>query len=194
VVVGVAVAMLVIGACGGKDDALGPTATVPQPTTTTDPYAVPAVIDEAYVNRVLAGLDHAVGEVTRMVVSERTVPPEAVGRLKAIYLDADLLQLVVDTYQNDLFHGLEGIRPTPGDRKTTVIELLTVKSRCVFATVTTDASAVALTPDATYQQWVGIIQAEPTESTAIYNGTNWGFVYEGFTPDLSSPTDPCVAF
>ena len=32
-------------------------ATVPAPTTTTNPYAVPAVIDAAYVNRVLAGLD-----------------------------------------------------------------------------------------------------------------------------------------
>jgi hypothetical protein len=30
-------------------------ATVPAPTTTTNPYAVPAVIDAAYVNRVLAG-------------------------------------------------------------------------------------------------------------------------------------------
>ena len=36
-------------------------ATVPAPTTTTNPYAVPAVIDAAYVNRVLAGLDAADG-------------------------------------------------------------------------------------------------------------------------------------
>ena len=64
------VGLVVLGACGGgDDDALGPTATLPQATTTTDPYAVPAVIDEAYVNRVLAGLDQAVGEVTRLVVS-----------------------------------------------------------------------------------------------------------------------------
>ena len=53
-------AVIAVGAltgCGGDGSgtADGPTATVP--TTPPDPYAVPAVIDEAYVNRVLAALD-----------------------------------------------------------------------------------------------------------------------------------------
>ena len=47
--VGVLVAAPATGvACGGKDEPLVPTATVPQGTsTTTNPYAVPPVIDEA---------------------------------------------------------------------------------------------------------------------------------------------------
>jgi hypothetical protein len=192
-VVGLAVAALAMFACGADKEPLGPTATVAQATTTTKPYAIPPVIDEAYVNRVLAGLDHAVGDVTRIIVASQTIPPEAIDRLKAIYLDTELLQLVVDTYQKDLLHGLEGIRPTPGDRNTTVTDLLTVKSGCVFAAVRTDASAVALTPNATYEQWIGLIPTKTTGVTVPYNTTNWGFVYEGFTPDLSSPPDPCVA-
>ena len=60
---------VLVGACGGggNDEPLGPTATVPQGTTTTNPYAVPPVIDEPYVNRVLAGLDQGVGDIVRLV-------------------------------------------------------------------------------------------------------------------------------
>ena len=94
-VVGVLVAALATGvACGGKDEPLGPTATVPQATTTTNPYAVPPVIDEAYVNRVLAGLDQAVGDVIRLVVSSRTLSPEALDRLRTIYV-GDALDLSI---------------------------------------------------------------------------------------------------
>ena len=167
-VVGVVVAALLAGACGGKDEPLGPTATVPQGTTTTNPYAVPAVIDEAYVNRVLAGLDQAVGDVTRLVVLNRTLPPEAIDRLRVIYVDDGLLQLVVDTYEHDLLSGLEGVRPNPGNRRTTVTELLTVKPRCIFAKVHTDVSAVALRSGAMVDQWVGLVPMEtPPQSASM---------------------------
>ncbi len=188
-VVGVVVAAL-LTSCGGREEPLGPTATVPQGTTTTNPYAIPAVIDAAYVNRVLAGLDQAVGDVTRLIVATRTVPPEAIDRLKVIYLDRGLLQLVVDTYQHDLLGGLEGVRPDPGNRRTTVTELLTVKPRCVFARVQTDASAVALSPSSMREQWVGIIHME-TAPPVSFNATRWGYIYEGFDRDLPVPSDPC---
>ena len=51
-----------------------------QTTTTTNPYAVPPVIDAAYVNRVLAGLDAAVGDVVRMVVKTDPAPRDIVQR------------------------------------------------------------------------------------------------------------------
>ncbi len=179
-------------ACADKSEPLGPTATVPRATTTTNPYAIPAVIDEAYVNRVLAGLDQAVGDVTRLIVGSKTFPPEAVDRLKVIYLDDGLLQLAVDTYQRDLLRDLEGIRSDPGNRRTTVTELLTVGPRCVFAKVRTDASAVAVTPDATYEQWVGLVPLDE-KPPASFNATGWGFIYEGFTREISAPDDPCDA-
>ena len=87
VVVGVAAAVVAVGVagCGGDGSGAtdGPTASVP--TTPPDPYAVPAVIDEAYVNRVLAALDQANGDVDGLVVScTNALPPEAIDRLKAI--------------------------------------------------------------------------------------------------------------
>ena len=94
VVWGVAAAVVAVGVagCGGDDSgaADGPTASVP--TVPPDPYAVPAVIDEAYVNRVLAALDQAVGDVVRMVVSTKSYPPDAIERLQALYV-GDCLQL-----------------------------------------------------------------------------------------------------
>ncbi len=81
--VGMVVALLLLSAaCGGKDEPLGPIGSVPQATTTTNPYAVPEVIDEAYVNRVLAGLDQAYGDLTRLIVSTENIVPEAIDRLK----------------------------------------------------------------------------------------------------------------
>lgn len=68
----VAALALAASACSSSTGAARPpSATVGTETprtTTTNPYAVLAVIDTAYVNRVLAGLDAAVGGVTRLVV------------------------------------------------------------------------------------------------------------------------------
>ena len=80
-----------LAACSdSSSDKASPAATVatePAPTTTIDPYAVPPVIDVAYVNRVLAELDRVMGDVTRLVVRTRTIPPEAYDRLRALYPD-----------------------------------------------------------------------------------------------------------
>src|SRR5436305_12121423 len=83
-------------------------ATEPAPTTTTNPYAVPTVIDAAYVNRVLAGLDAINGDVTRQVVSTRTIPRDAYDRMRALYGDDHWLQLRIDSFQSDLRRNLAG--------------------------------------------------------------------------------------
>ena len=90
--------LLACAACGGNDKPLGPAATVPQATTTTNPYAVPPVIDEAYVNHVLAGLDQAVGDITRLIVNDGRVSDEAADRLEALYI-GNALALKLQGYQ-----------------------------------------------------------------------------------------------
>jgi hypothetical protein len=191
-VVGVVAGMLLSGACGSKEEPLGPTATVPQATTTTDPYAVPAVIDEAYVNRVLAGLDQAVGDVTRLVVSSRTIPREAVERLKALYVGRSL-QLSVDLYQDDIFNNFEGYRESPGNQATTLVRLIDVNPGCIFAQVNTDFSAVSLYPDpALSNAWVALVPLDDSQDPNGYNPTRWAFASEGFRKDLSQPENPCA--
>lgn len=180
-------------ACGGNSIDDVPTATVPEAVTTTtaaDPYAVPAVIDAAYVNRVLAGLDAAVGEVVRLVVRTRSFPPEAYERLKAVYADPDALQLEIDGFQIDLSQGLAGLRPDPGLELTTVTRLISAQPACVFAEVERDRSALRSQPGV-YRTtlWVALRSVD----ASVNNRTRWAFIYNGFQPDRSQPPDPCVA-
>ncbi len=191
-VVGVLVACVLVVACSDKKEALGPTATLPQPTTTIDPYAIPPVIDEPYVNRVLAGLDQGVGDIVRLVVSSRTIPPEAVERLKAFYV-GKALQLEVDNFQRDMFDDFMGYREIPGNQTSTIIRLIDVSPSCIFAEVHIDFSAVSETPNpALSNQWVALVPLEPLQDPNSYNPTRWKFTYQGFRQDLSAPPNPCA--
>jgi hypothetical protein len=190
-VVGVLLAGSILGACGGEEQPLGPTATVPQGTTTTNPYAVPAVIDEPYVNRVLAGLDHAMGEVTRMVVREESISQEAISRLKALYA-GDYLNLTLASFEADLRNGLSTYREKPGDRTTVVTQLISTSPSCVFAEVSRDYSAASNLPSVVeVVQWIAI---QPTVSQfPDYNPTRWMLLYDGYDKGRVAPSNPCDA-
>lgn len=172
----------------------GPTVpTEPATTTTTDPYAVPAVIDVAYVNRVLAGLDAITGDVVRLVVQTRTIPREAYDRLRAIYTDDHWLQADIDSFQADLRSGLAGYRQQPGNAITTVTRLMTVVSKCIFARVNRDYSAVGTNSSATDTQWIALKPLDQARDPQGYNKTSWALAYNGATPTQSQPPDPCAA-
>ena len=193
VVWGVAAGMVVavgVAGCGGDDSgADGPTATVP--TVPPDPYAVPAVIDEAYVNRVLAGLDQASGDVTRLVVGARTIPPEAIERLRSIYV-GDFLQVRLDSFQGDLLADFKGYKDNPGNRRTTVARIIVATPACIFAQVNRDISDVSLNPDPRLStQWVGLVLIDPSTDPLDYNPTPWGFKVDGLQRDYSQPANPC---
>lgn len=195
VAMGVAAAMVVgaLTACGGDGDGdadAGPTASVP--TMPPDPYAVPAVIDEAYVNRVLAALDQAVGDVVRMVVSTKTLSPEAIERLQAVYV-GDALQQRFRIFQNDIFNGLTAFQPNPGNKKTIVAALLSIESSCVFAKVSRDFSEVSVQPDPRLAtQWVALRLSDSATKTGRYNPTPWVVIYDGFPENHTEPPNPCV--
>ena len=190
---------LLLTACGGGGDAdlADPPETVgtqPPQTTTTDPYAVPDVIDEAYVNRVLAGLDAVMGDVVRLVLQTRTIPPEAVERLRTVYVTPGGLQLELDVLQETARRGFSGFLPTPGNTVTTVTQLITTRRTCVFAKVNRDYSAVASAPRPELQtQWVAL---RPTGgSSPPANPTGWAYLYNGFERNLGPPPeDPCVGY
>ncbi len=187
-----------LGACSSADEPAAPTATlgtVPPVTPTTDPYAVPAVIDEAYVNRVLEALDAANGDVLRLVVRERTIPTEALDRLRALYLDEELLQLQIDVPQSDLRRGLSGIRAEPGNQRTIVKQMITIKPSCLYVRADRDSAQVATNPRPELRTiWIGLVPMDESRDVAQYNPTPWAFVYEGFQRDLSAPpVDPCAA-
>ncbi len=176
---------------GARSSASNTVATEPAPTTTTSPYAVPAVIDAAYVNRVLAGLDAAMGEVTRLILRTQTIPPEAYARLRSIYGDDEGLQLAIDTFQSDIRRNFASYKPNPGTKLTTVNQLLTSRPTCIFVRVTRDYSPVGLNALTADTQWIAIKPLDQSRDPDRFNPTSWAFAYEGYPPDRTQPPDPC---
>lgn len=167
-------------------------ATLPPTTTTTDPYAVPATIDVAYVNRVLAGLDQVMGDAGRSLVHSRTVTAEIYDRLRSIYAENSLLQLVVESVEDEIRKNFSGYKPNPGDRVTTVTRVITAQSSCIFVRVQRDYSAMSPDAGTTDPQWVALRPLEQSRDPHQYNRTSWAMIYDGFTPDGSQPANPCI--
>lgn len=182
----VTVLALAGGACSsGDDDSAGPTTTMPAalPTTTTttqpaDPYAIPEVIDEAYVNRVLAALDQIDGDVLRRVVANEGIDPEVLKMLRAIYNDPQY-EIELEGFRALLSRGLGNFKSPPGNRKTIASRLITARRDCIFLEASTDFSEVlkAEPPDASDEREVFTLR--PTQEGANPNGlnpTSWSVV------------------
>lgn len=191
---------LLLGGCADKPaEPEVPAATVPTApatTATTNPYAVPPVIDAAYVNRVLAWFDQVEGDISRSIMSSRSLKPDDVARLRAIHASDGAFQVALDAIQFDIRSGFNGALPNPGNTKTVVVEILTAKSSCVYVKVDRDASAVARNPNpALRTEWVALrrLDSPPTSS----NPTGWGYVLNGGGGGASPRApdrDPCAQF
>lgn len=181
--------------CSRSPAAAPPSATVgtePPRTTTTDPYAVPAVIDEAYVNRILSVFDAINGEVSRLVVRTRTIPPEAIDRYRSIYGKGKALQLQVDLLQNDMLNSFADYKDPPGDQRTTVERLLTVTPTCLFVQVQRDYSAVTVQSNPSPSRlWVVLLPDPGDIDPWQYNPTPWYSPYDGYDRGRVAPPDPC---
>ena len=186
-----------LAACSPDDEPAAPTATLgtaPPVTPTTDPYAVPPVIDAAYVNRVLEALDAAVGEVVRIVVREKRIPQEAADRLQALYLDERRIQLELDSFQDDMRDNFRSYRTEPGNQDSTVLDLISGTPTCIFAKIRRDYSMVGTAiADNSITQWVGLKPRDPSRDLRGFNPTPWAIVVDGFQQDLSQPKNPCGA-
>ena len=197
--VAVAAVTVVLAACSDNGDgALGvPSATVataPATTTTTNPYAVPAVIDAAYVNRVLAGLDAAFGDVARDLARTKQLPDRTVERLKGIYGNLEIFNLQFGVLQVYARTAPIPLPDVPGNKRTTVQELLISQRECIYASVMRDYSAFVGRAQPARTEWVALKPLQPGTDIVGINPTGWAYVYEGSDPDGRAPsTSPCSA-
>ncbi len=186
-----AIALLVPACRGGDKSEAGPTATVPPApatTTTTNPYAVPEVIDKAYVERVLAGLDGVVGDIVRLVIATRGIPQDAVDRVKAVYLDREGQNLELAGLSHDVRDGFRAYRENPGDKHSTVTNVLIATPSCVFVEVNRDYSEVGISQSSKpSREWIVLKPLDPAQDPHSYNPTPWAFAAIGVEP----PPDPC---
>ncbi len=175
--VAVAMALALVGACsssGSNETADTTVPTAPPETTTTaagDPFAIPDVIDEAYVNRVLAALDQIDGDAVRDVVARGTITFESNARVRAIYNDPEYGQQAEGL--RDLLAGDSArFKAPPGNRKTTVLRLMHANAECIFAAVKVDFSQVVVSPPSTAPDEFQALVLERTQLAADPEGLN----------------------
>lgn len=171
---------IVAGACspGGAD---GPETTVPTSATTVattavaDPFAIPALIDAAYVDRVLAALNKVEGDLVRELVERNAVDTSARSRLRAIYNDPKFEQ-EFDSLIKLFGRGTAEFKRPPGDRVTTVTEVVSASPACILVRTSSDYSDVVVNPPPKEPGEVDVTTLRPTQAEADpenLNPTPW---------------------
>ena len=196
-----ALAAAALAACSGGDDdetadPTVPTAvsTVPPTTGQADVATIPEVIDEPYLNRVLAALDEVDGQATRIIVARKDFVPEAGELLASIYRGEEFEEQAetwLDILDRD--PALAGIRPNPGNRKSTVDRLVSSSRACVWMAVKRDYADTAATPPPPRTEYVALRPKEASDDVRKRNPTAWVIVDDGFTEDGSEPGNQCAA-
>lgn len=194
-------ALVVLTAC--RDSSAGEArTTVPTrpPTssttaTTAVSYDVPAVIDAAYVEKVMAALDHVEGEAARYLASKRQLDEDWVRFLAAIY-DSKAMSLTQQAWLKIAGNEYTSLSERPGDPVTTVERLLLVSTECIVFEATRDFSALFKEPDPPRpQRYVALVPTPPGRNPGSYNPTPWIMSFDGRFKDGGEPTqaDVCTS-
>jgi hypothetical protein len=196
-IVAVLVGALAVAGCtksaGAPPEPTVPTA--PSTSSTTAPIdvsVIPPVIDEPYLTAVLAALDEVDSEATRMIVAAKNLTPAAADYLNAIYSDEEFTRQVdrwYDSFAEDLQLG--GIRPSPGNRVTTVDRIIATSPSCVWLAVRRDYSAVNFDPGPRRVEYVSLEPLDRSNDPRSLNRTAWMITEDGFLSNGGEPTNPC---
>jgi hypothetical protein len=183
-------------ACGGGDDegsaaTTAPTTEAPTTTAPTDPFAVPAEIDEAYVERVVNELYRVAGDALRGVVQAGEVTPEARAQLSTVFTE-DNVDGFVSEFEYWVQVDFEPLERPPGDIISTVQQIRVAQDSCISAEVQQDLSAVVTDPDDP-GPLVAVLRGGDGAAAGGENPTPWRLdgVYgpDGFDEEL----DGCAA-
>ncbi len=162
------------------------TTTVAAPTTAPDPFAVPATIDAAYVDRVLVELNKVYGDVARKVITTNRFERADLDPLGAIF-NPPLLDV-----QAGLFRDLPNLdralfKDPIGSREMMVLEVITALPDCIFVKVSFDVSQVVVAPPQNEEKYVTLSPTPKDADPGHLNPTTWSMVNES-----NARQDPCV--
>lgn len=175
---------LLTGACRGDTDtgdATNTTAdTVPASTTTTppaDPFAVPATIDAAYVDRVLVELNRVYGDVVRTVRARGRYERGDAAVLLTIF-NPPLYERQAEIF-GDIPTQDAGLFKDPvGNRVMKVQQLITAGPDCILAKVGFDFSAVLKDPPPANPSYITLKPKRPGSDPKGVNPTPWAMTRE----------------
>jgi hypothetical protein len=195
---GAVVMLALLAACSsGSDDADGattterPTTTEAETTTTTsapDPFTVPddpADIDEAYVEAVLAELEHINGDALRLAVSEGLSPEvrELIESANAF----DQAAREIETMVQLSITGFEGVAAPPGDVVLDVQSILVASATCIAADVVEDYRPVGPEGVSGVRTRIELVSSEGS------NPTPWRFSLRHALEAEEAPPSPCAS-
>ena len=144
---------------------------------------MPDVIDEAYVNQVLAELNRIYGDAGRMVFAAGAITDASMALVESMSTTDEQIFLVgsLDTFANQPAL----LRDPPGDLVLTVEEILGYSANCLFAEVMLDNSAIAVDPIEPASEFI-------TLTSAPGNATGWLQAGSAISVNDEQPANPCV--
>jgi hypothetical protein len=175
--------LALLAACSSKPDH-GAT-TLPRPTTTTSTtsaqrYAIPDPITPAYVNDVLAALNHVYGDVVRRQIAVNRLEPQDLVPLRAIYSEAEFKQQAAALAQSPS-RPTEAYQAPIGDRRIIIEKLLRVGPACVSAVGTYDFSSILKQAPPPRPVWVSLRPKDAGTDAQHLNETPWLIASEDVT-------------
>lgn len=177
------------GGAGGTEDTLPPEEST---TTTVASYAVPDVIDAAYVGRVMQALDHVYGDAVRHLAQTRRVDEEFLKPLVAIH-NPRIFGLVQDLWVKTQAHNFPFLSAAPADPLTRMDRLIRADRDCVLLEGDRDVTPLFTQEDATnHDRYVALVPLRPERNPDRINPTPWVINFVGQQSDGSAPPDACV--
>jgi hypothetical protein len=216
-VVGVVALCLVVvgGACSGGDGGDGDGRTGPtvppgddvSTTTTTalagstttsaplgpEAYAIPDVIDQAYVQRVVSAYDKVLGDAIRLLKREGQVTDDFRKHILAIYT-AQEFEFQQQAWLETVAAGrLEETPERPGDPVTTVGPLVEATPTCIITRAEQDDSAnyTGQSVESPQDDYLVLVRKRPDRDPLGLNPTPWVMSFDGFKEDNTVPRNSC---
>lgn len=196
-------ALLVAGACSdGRDSQPGatvpaggdePSTSAPATTLGAEAYAVPEVIDQEYVQRVVSAYDKVLGDAIRILKRDEGVSEEFLEHLVAIYTEPEF-EFQQQVWLESVAAGrLERTPANPGDPVTSVGTIVKATTTCVtFRAEQNDrANFTGTTVESEQDDYMILVRKKPNRDPRQVNPTPWVIAFDGFKNDNSVPRDSC---
>jgi hypothetical protein len=178
---------------GGTTTTTATTPTTTSPPPSTSSATVPSAITPAYVNSILAALNHVYGNATRLMIATTNLPPAAVADIRAIFADPEF-NTELKIFSLELDQGFAGVKIPPGDRVTTVDKIISASPTCIYMQTTTNFDAVVAQPSPENgSEYTAIETKLLVNDPEGLNSTGWAiFFNESFPTPTAPPADPCT--
>ena len=177
---------------GGDDTLPPPVSTSSSTTSTTVSYAVPEVIDAAYVARVMQALDHVYGDAVRHLAQTRRVDEEFLKYLVAIY-NPRIFKLTQDAWVKLQAQDFPGLLPAPGDPTLTLTSITRPTPECVVVDGDHSLSPLFDHDDPTnHHRFIALVRLDPHRNPSALNPTPWAINFDGQGSGGTRPEDICV--